>query len=112
MSDSEFHDRFERAFNARIPREVANNFTPEQLAAIKTAFGGERWDGHPVDLRGTVPLLRWYFVFIAGRDQRSKNRLRLDDAPKPSLLGRIVGGLVLLVMLALPAVLLIAVMAG
>ena len=112
MSDSEFHDRFERAFNARIPRQVANSFTPEQLAAIKTAFGGERWDGHGVDLRGTIPLLRWYFVFVGGRNQRAKSRLRLDDSPKPSLLGRLVGGLVLLVMVALLAVLLIAVMAG
>ncbi len=86
--------------------------SPEQLAAIKTAFGGERWDGHPVDLRGTIPLLRWYFVFVGGRDRRSKGRLRLDDSPKPSLLGRLVGGLVLLVMVALLAVLLIAVMAG
>ena len=112
MSDNEFHDRFERAFNARIPRQVANSFSPEQLAAIKTAFGGERWDGHGVDLRGTIPLLRWYFVFVGGRDQRSKSRLRLDDSPKPSLLGRLVGGLVLLVMVALLAILLIAVMAG
>ena len=112
MSDNAFHDRFERAFNARIPREVASSFTPEQLAAIKTAFGGERWDGHPVDLRGTIPLLRWYFVFVGGHDKRSKGRLRLDDSPKPSLLGRLVGGLVLLVMVALLAVLLIAVMAG
>ena len=50
--------------NARIPRQVASSFNPEQLAAIKTAFGGERWDGHPVELRGTIPLLRWYFAFV------------------------------------------------
>ncbi len=111
MGASEFHDRFERAFNARIPREVASTFSPEQRAAIKTAFGGERWDGHPVDLRGTIPLLRGYFVFVGGRDRRSKGRLGLDDSPKPSPLGRLIGGFVLLVMLALLAGLLIAVMA-
>ena len=112
MAEDEFHDRFERAFNARIPRDVAASFTTEQLAAIKTAFGGERWGGHPVDMRGAVPLLRWYFVFVAGRDKRSKTRLDLDDSPRPSILGRIVGAVVLLIMLVLLAFLLIAVMAG
>ena len=75
MADDEFHDRFERAFNARIPRHEAASFSAEQLAAVKTAFGGERLGGHPVDRRGTVPLLRWYVVFIAGRDRREKSRL-------------------------------------
>jgi hypothetical protein len=112
MAEDEFHERFERAFNARIPRGVAASFSAEQMAAIKIAFGGERWGGHPVDLRGTLPLFRWYFVFIAGRDKRSKSRLDLDDSPKPSILSRIAGTVVLLVMLGLLAVLLIGVMAG
>ena len=112
MADDEFHDRFERAFNARIPRDVAASFSTAQLAAIKTAFGGERWDGHPVDMRGTLPLLHWYFVFIAGRDKRSKSRLNLDDSPRRSILGRIIGTAVLLIMLALLAFLLIGVMVG
>jgi hypothetical protein len=112
MAEDDFHDRFERAFNARIPRHVAASFSAEQLAAVKTAFGAERWDGHPVDLRATVPLLRWYVVFVAGRDRRDKSRLDLDDSPKPSILGRIIGGAVALLMLALLAFLLIGVMAG
>ena len=81
MDEDDFHDRFERAFNERIPRPVAASFTAEQLAAIKTAFGGERWDGHPVDMRGTLPLLRWYFVIVAGHDRRGTSRLDLDDSP-------------------------------
>ena len=112
MSDSEFHDRFERAFNARIPREVAQSFSEAQRAAIRMAFGGERWDGHPVDMRGTIPLVRWYFAFVAGTDRRSRTRLKLDDTPKPSLIGRIARAIVLLLMLALLAFLLITVMAG
>ncbi len=112
MAEDEFHDRFERAFNARIPRDVAASFSAEQLAAIKTAFGGERWGGHPVDLRGTLPLLRWYFVVVAGRDKRGKKRLDLDDSPKPGIFGRIISTVVLLIMLALLAFLLIGVMVG
>jgi hypothetical protein len=112
MAEYEFHDRFERAFKERVPRDVVASFSAEQLAAIKTAFGGERWDGHPVDMRATVPHLRWYFVFVAGRDKRSKSRLNLDNSPRPSILGRIIGAVVLLIMLALLAFLLIGVMAG
>lgn len=110
MSDTVFHDRFERAFNARISRDVAQTFTEEQRAAIRTAFGGERWDGHRVDVRGVVPLLRWYFVFVAGPDHRSKRRVRRDDAPRPSLVGRVVGAVTMTVMLLLLATLLIYVM--
>lgn len=106
MSDNQFLDRFERAFNQRIPREVAHSFTDEQRAAIRTAFGGEKWDGHPVDLRGVIPLFRWYFVFVAGSDKRKKRRQSLDDSPKPSILGRMISALVMLVVLALLAVLL------
>ena len=112
MAEDDFHDRFERAFNERIPRHVAASFTAEQLAAIKTAFGGERWDGHPVDMRGTLPLLRWYVVFVAGRDRRGTSRLDLDDSPRRSILGRIVGGAVAIIMLALLAFLLISVIVG
>lgn len=106
MSDNQFHDRFERTFNKRIPREVADSFTDQQRAAIRTAFGGENWDGHTVDLRGRIPLVRWYFVFVAGPERRKKRRLGLDDRPKSNILGRLFGALTMLVMLALLAVLL------
>jgi hypothetical protein len=107
MSENEYTDRFERAFNQRIPSAIAHTFTDEQRSAIRTAFGGERWDGHRIDLRGVVPIFRWYFAFVAGSDNRRKRRLALDDdKPKPSFLGRIVGTVTVLVVLALLAVLL------
>ncbi len=78
MSAAEFNDRFERTFFSRIPPEVAQSFTDEQLTAIKTVFGGSSWDNHPVDFRGTVrlPFKRWYFVLLAGPDKRSPKRQR------------------------------------
>jgi len=82
------------------------------LAAVKTAFGGERLGGHPVDRRGTVPLLRWYVVVIAVRDRREKSRLDLVDSPKPSVLGRILSGAMVLLALSLLAFLLVGVTAG
>ncbi len=106
MSDNQFHERFERTFNQRIPRKVANSFSDEQRAAIRTAFGGEKWDGHTVDLRGVIPLLRWYFVFVAGSDKRRKRKPGLDDRPRSNFFGRLVSTLTALVMLALLALLL------
>ena len=107
MSDKQFADRFERDFNKRIPRKIAESFTDEQRAAIRTAFGGESWDGHAVDLRGRIPVLRWYFAFVAGRDKRTSRRQGLDDRPKSNVLGRIFGALTMMIVLALFATLLV-----
>ncbi len=109
MSANHYPDRFERAFNQRIPRKVAQGFSDDQRAAIRTAFGGERWDGHPIDKRGMIPLLRWYFVFVAGSDNRRKYRSGLDDRPKPRIFARIVGAVTMLVVVALLALMLLAV---
>lgn len=106
MSDEQFQDRFERAFNQRIPRKVAQTFTDDQRAAVRTAFGGERWDGHPIDFRGVIPFLRWYFVFISGPDKRTKRRVMSNAKPKRSIFGRIIRALLLILMLALLAIML------
>ncbi len=108
MSENQYHDRFERAFKQRVPRAIADSFTDEQRAAIKTAFGGEKWDGHTVDLRGVIPLFRWYIAFVAGPDKRQKRGLSLDDRPRSNILGRIVGTVTMLAFLALLAVLLLS----
>ena len=109
MSDDRYVDRFDRAFKARIPEQVAHSFTDDQRAAIRTAFGGERWDGHPLDLRGVIPLVRWYFVFIAGPDKRSKKRdPGFSDRAGSNIIGRIFGTVVMLLMLILLALLLFA----
>ena len=107
MSDDNFEDRFERAFNQRIPQQVARSFTDDQRAAIRTAFGGELWDGHALDLRGVIPLLRWYYVFVAGPDKRSKTRSPgFSDRAGSNIIGRIFGTIVMLLMLLLLGLLL------
>ncbi|MFQ6007183.1 MAG: hypothetical protein ACE5OQ_16965, partial [Woeseia sp.] len=78
MNSVHADERFERMFLARIPRAVAQSFSDEQLLAIKTVFGAERWDQHPVDLRGTLwlPFRRCYYVFLAGPERRLRARPR------------------------------------
>ncbi len=65
-------DAFIARFLARVPREVAGTFTPEQLRAVQRAFGMRYVMQHAVDLRRTLrfPWGRYYLVLLAGRDQR------------------------------------------
>ncbi|MFQ5783240.1 MAG: 3-phosphoshikimate 1-carboxyvinyltransferase [Alphaproteobacteria bacterium] len=96
MTDASVDERFARMFYARVPPALVNSFSEEQIAAIRDAFGAERWDRHPVDVRGTVPLpfRRWYFVFVAGPDKRSKKRKRKQAARERRPARRIFGAAV------------------
>ncbi len=92
MSDIDFHERFEKELFSKVPREVARSFTSEQISAVETLFGAERWDGHPIDFRGMVPGIKWYFAVVAGPDRRTTRRAR--KAREFSPLRRIMGAAV------------------
>lgn len=69
-------DWFAAGLKERLPKEMRDAFTPEQVQALKIAFGARRWGRHPIDLRGTVNLWRsrYYFVFLLGRNHRDLSR--------------------------------------
>jgi hypothetical protein len=71
-------DPFFQNFFADIPPELGHGFSDEQLNAVKQAFGARSWGSHPVDIRmsSPIPLLRFYLVLLAGRERRSRERLR------------------------------------
>jgi len=56
----------------RMPREVQDSFTEEQLVNIKIAVGARTWGSHAIDLRSTIKFFRYryYYVFVAGRNRR------------------------------------------
>ena len=60
-------------FLARAPKEVAASFTSDQLQAVQRAFGMRYVMDHAIDVRRTLrlPWGRFYFVLLAGRDQRA-----------------------------------------
>ena len=60
----------------RMPKNVADSFTDDQLFHLNTVLAGRRWGSHKVDVRGTIGLLRsrYYFVLLAGRDKRDLSR--------------------------------------
>ncbi|WP_071518511.1 hypothetical protein [Geitlerinema sp. PCC 9228] len=76
--------RSQPTYNSRIlqqlPPEITASFTSEQLQAIKQAFGNDQWQQHPVDIRTTISLvgLKFYLVILAGREKRSRDRLRQE----------------------------------
>lgn len=58
-------------FLARVPREVAGTFTPEQLAAVQHAFGMRFTVAHALDIRRSLrlPWGRFYLVLLFGRER-------------------------------------------
>lgn len=75
----------------RIPAPVRASFTPEQVSAVSNAVVPS--GRHPVDLRLTLPLPgRPVFVsIVAGREQRSGDRLAIERRQHPlHTLGNIV----------------------
>ena len=74
---------------SRLPRDVLNGLTDQQLSAIRTALGAQIASSrHAVDLRIRVPLFfrSYYVVLFMGRDRRrsvfNTERYRLELLPK------------------------------
>lgn len=70
---------FERLI-ARIPPDIAVTFTDTQLKALRYACTQLVWKKHSVDIRLSIPFLGkgCYLVFLAGKEQRSRERLRAE----------------------------------
>jgi len=60
----------------RMPIEVQDSFTEEQLANLKIAVSARSWGKHAVDFRSTIKFFRYryYYVFVAGRNLRELSR--------------------------------------
>ena len=74
------NDSFINGLKERLPDDLKDSFTQEQLAALKIAFGARKWGQHPIDLRGTLKFWRWryYYVLLAGRNKRDLSRREQD----------------------------------
>lgn len=82
-------DAFIIGLKERLPEDLRDSFSAEQLAALKVAFGARQWGSHPVDLRGTLRVWRWryYFVFLAGRNRRDLTRAQQELSLTAKALG-------------------------
>lgn len=82
-------DAFIIGLKERLPEDLRDSFSGEQLAALKVAFGARQWGSHPIDLRGTLRVWRWryYFVFLAGRNRRDLTRAQQELSLTAKALG-------------------------
>ena len=69
-------DPFVVGLKQRLPEELRETFTPQQLDALRNAFATRSWARHKLDLRGTFSLWsnQYYFVLVGGRNKRSLSR--------------------------------------
>ena len=71
---------------ARIPAEILESFTPEQVAAIRTAVAERASSGEPpVNIRFSVPLgaRRAFVAVVAGADRRNATRRLTERLANP-----------------------------
>jgi len=82
---ADIEDPFLATFFSRISKPVARSFTPEQLDAIKLAFGARSPGAHTVDLRISVPFgLRWFYVvLLVGPERRVFDRNTVERLFRP-----------------------------
>jgi hypothetical protein len=63
---------------SRMPENVVESFSDNQLIHLKVALGSRNWGKHKVDCRGTftIPFLssRFYYVYLLGRNHRNLSR--------------------------------------
>lgn len=77
-------DAFIDDFLNRLPGELADSFTREQLNAVRMVYGARRPTAHQVEVRRLVNLgpRSFYFVFLMGRASPGQRR-RLALARNP-----------------------------
>lgn len=70
------HDPFVIGLKQRLPEEVRDSFSDEQLRGLRMAFANRPWARHKLDWRGTFTFWRsqYYFVLVGGRNTRSLSR--------------------------------------
>jgi len=71
----------------RMPPDILQSLSTEQVSAIRNAAGSARARRHPIDARFglRLPLLgRSYLVVLIGKDMRSPKRLSADRQLRPT----------------------------
>lgn len=75
------------AFLRKLPQDVRDSLTAEQVQAISRAARGTIQRRHPIDLRLSVPLPfgeSAYAVILFGKEKRSRARRVMESQLRPS----------------------------
>jgi hypothetical protein len=62
-----------------MPASIQKSFSEIQLIHLRNAVASRQWGNHKIDVRGTFPLFkfRYYYVILAGKNQRTLSRAEL-----------------------------------
>ena len=77
MADKLSRDQLTQHVIDKIDPKVRASLSPRQFSSIEKAIKESRpLQGHPVDIRGVLPLFfsRYYYVLLMGRDRRPPTR--------------------------------------
>ena len=77
MAEEKIYDPFTQHVIDKIDPKVLRSLSPSHFSSIEKAIRESRpLQGHPVDVRGVIPLFfaRFYYVFLMGRDRRLSTR--------------------------------------
>ena len=90
----------------KMDPEVAKSFSEPQLMALESILAARSPSRLPVDIRLTVPLFRrrFFVTLLAGEERRSELRLQEERVRHPLWRIAHVCGIVLLLLLFVPAV--------
>ena len=98
MNSSKSMDAFCYYILNNIDFNVLKSLSSEQLSAIEDAIKAcQLRTKHAIDIRKTIKLyfIRFYFVFLIGRDRRlSVQEIEEDRREKVTLLGNILYGMI------------------
>lgn len=64
----------------RMPPQAASLFSDEQIAMLHMGVMANQPRKHAVDIRFSIPLLKMYLVILGGKERRSRQRLRREQA--------------------------------
>lgn len=69
---------------SKLSPETLATFTPAQLKALKSACQQLHWKDHAIDIRLSIPFPGngYYAVFLAGKEKRSRQRLRVERSKR------------------------------
>ncbi len=67
----------------RIPSDMVDTFTSDQLKVLRNAFVQNPTRKHAIDIRLSIPLFRIYLVILSGQEKRSQERLKQDRVIYP-----------------------------
>ena len=80
-----FQDSQNDPFFDRLPAPISNQLSVDQKRAIAAALPGNSGVRPPVNIRMSIPMLRWrfYFAINGGKERRSTPRLKTDRQRNP-----------------------------